>query len=77
VRTVQGFGYRSEAVFAPGFALRGAGLGDEDGDGFGLVDSLLAEELVRGVDVVFGWEDLGFDQRRVGLKLVEESGAVA
>jgi hypothetical protein len=52
VGAVQGFGYGAEAVFAPGFALRGAGLGDEDGDGFRLVDSLLAEELMRSGDVV-------------------------
>jgi hypothetical protein len=48
---VEGFGYGAETVFAPGFALGGAGLGDEDGDGFGLVDSLFAEEEMRGGDV--------------------------
>jgi hypothetical protein len=53
VRAAEGFGYGAEAVFAPGFALGGAGLGDEDGDGLGLVDSLLAEELVGGGDVIF------------------------
>jgi len=77
VGTVQGFGHGAEAIFAPRLALRGAGLGDEDGDGFRLVDSLLAEELVRGGDVVCGWEDLGFDEVGVGLELVEESGTVA
>jgi hypothetical protein len=51
VVAVEGFGYGAETVFAPGFALGGAGLGDEDGDGFGLVDSLFAEEEMRGGDV--------------------------
>ena len=68
---VQGFGYGAEAVFAPGLALRGAGLGDEDGDGLGLVDSLLGEELVRSGDVVRGGEDLRLDERGVGLELFE------
>ena len=74
---VKGFGYRAEAVFAPGFALGGAGLGDEDGDGFGLVDSLLCQETVRGDDVACGGEDLRLDEVGVGLKLVEERGAMA
>jgi hypothetical protein len=52
VGAVEGFRYSAEAVFAPGFALGGAGLGDEDGDGLGLVDSLLAEELVGGGGVL-------------------------
>lgn len=73
----EGFGYGAEAVFTPGLALGGAGLGDEDGDGFGLVDSLFGEEAVRGGEVVLVKEDLGFDERRVGLELFEESGAVA
>ena len=74
---MQGFGYGAEAVFAPGLALRGAGLGDEDGDGFGLVDSLLAEELTRGGEVVGRGEDLRFEERGILLELVEECGAVA
>jgi len=77
VGAVQGFGYGAEAVFAPGLALGGAGLGDEDGDGFGLVDSLLVEELAGGRDVVCGGEDLGLDEAGVGLELIEECGAVA
>jgi len=77
VGAVQGFGYGAEAVFAPGLALGGAGLGDEDGDGFGLVDSLLVEELAGGRDGVCGGEDLGLDEAGVGLELIEECGAVA
>ncbi len=52
VVAVEGFGHCAEAVFGPGLALRGAGLGDEDGDGLRLIDSLLVQELMGCGDVV-------------------------
>ncbi len=77
VVAMKGFGYGAETVFAPGLALGWAGLGDEDGDGLGLVDSLLAQEEMRCGDVVGRGEDLRFEERGVGVELFEERGAVA
>jgi hypothetical protein len=77
VRAVQGFCYCAEAVFAPGLALRGAGLCDKDGDRLGLVDSLLFEELMRGVDVFCLGEDLRLEEGWILLELIEEGWAVA
>jgi hypothetical protein len=73
---VKGFGDGAEAVFAPGLALGGAGLGDEDGDGVGLIDSLLVEETMCGGDVFCCGEDLRLEESGVGLKLFEECGTV-
>jgi len=77
VVAVEGFGDGAEAFGAPGLALGGAGLGDEDGDGAGLVDSLLGQERLGGVGVVGRGEDLRLDEVGVGLERGDERGAVA
>jgi hypothetical protein len=74
---VQRLSYGTEAVFAPGLELLTAGLGDEDRDGSRLIDSLLAQQRMRCVEVRHGRKDLRLKQLWIKLQLPNECRAVA